>query len=219
MVRAGRKANPKLQRLLHLKSFTLTYLCLASMLTLLKLDSGFHYALLINIAYSILNATTYFYFTSFWQIARGYDFVNHEMEELLKALRSGRNTTKYSALRDLWSLHANLSVMARRINRVYGIQMMVSRTDYVVFTIIYDFFLNDLVCDLISRYQCLPKHDITEGKVTQQLSAYLIYEGSMRLDLKVSGLFSANKSQWLRMMGCIVCHCTLLLQFYVMLRN
>jgi len=198
MVRAERKTNSKLLGLLYIKSFTLSYLCLASLVTLLKLKSGIGLGLLINIAYSFLNVNTYLYFTSFWQVVRGYDFVNQEMKELLKALRCEKNILKHSeVLRVLWSLHSDLSIMARRINRVYGLQMMVSRTDYVIFTIIYgyigiiyvfkgmnlillhagliylvrtaDFFLNDFICDLISRYQCFPKHEITEGEITQQV--------------------------------------------------
>lgn len=190
---AGRQTCPQLRRLLHLKSFTFAYLTLGSLGSLVFLDSGFLEASLINMGYSILNLTTFFYFSSFWQVARGYDFVNQQLEK----------RTLEEEIRNLWSLHLLLSRMAQRINRIYGVQMLVSRLDYIIFTTVYgyvgmivlhegitpfifhailiyivrtaDFFLNDFICELTIRCQCYPKHETSEGKMSQEVSYFSQY--------------------------------------------
>ncbi|XP_015051555.2 putative gustatory receptor 59b [Drosophila yakuba] len=246
MALAGRKTNLKLKKLLYLKSFALTYLTLGSFISLLFLKKGYFEVTLMGIAYSILNVSNYFYFTSFWQIVRGYDFVDQEIKNLTTT-KSGSHVENFEEeLRDLWSFHWTLSRMASRISRVYGVQMIVSRTEYVLFSVVFgyvgiicmfqglslnilhvgliylvrtlDFFLIDVICDMTARYQNQPKHELVEGELNQKaLSAYLIYESSMRLDLKVCGLYFSNRGRWLEMMGAIACHATLLLQFHLTL--
>nr|AAO01016.1 Gr59a-PA [Drosophila erecta] len=241
---AGRKTSSRLKRLLYIKSFSLTYLTVGSFISLLLIKEGFLEVTLMGIAYSILNVSNYFYFTSFWQIVRGYDFVHREMKNLTVSRSGGHVNNFEERLRDLWALHWTLSLMASRISRVYGVQMIVSRTEYVLFSVVYgyvgiismfhgmsllilhvgliyfvralDFFLIDVICDLTTRYQNHPKHELVEGKINQ-LSAYLIYESSMRLDLKVCGLYFPNRARWLEMIGAIACHATLLLQFHLAL--
>lgn len=92
--------------------------------------------------------------------------------------------------------------MASRISRVYGVQMLVSRTEYVLFAVVYgyvgiiflfqgmslmlihagliyfiralDFFLNDVICDLTARYQSYPKHELIEGVINQKAVEYRV---------------------------------------------
>ncbi|KAH8252289.1 hypothetical protein KR038_002379 [Drosophila bunnanda] len=238
MDRAGLRPNPRLRRLLHLKSFTLAYVNFGSMVTMLFLQSGFLEILVVSFGYSILNLTAYFYFASFWQIARGFDYVNQQ-------LGSGRMPGE--EIRNLRSLHSLLGRMAHRINRIYGLQMLVCRLDYIIYTIIHgylgiiilsrgvnfyvvhdhflllvrtvDFFINDLICELSLSYQCQPKDDVSERIMSQELSDFLIYENSLQLNLKLCGLYIANRSQWLRMVGFIISNSTLLVQFYLILKK
>ncbi|XP_020810059.1 putative gustatory receptor 59b [Drosophila serrata] len=186
MDRAGLRPNPQLRRLLHLKSFTLAYMNISSVATMLFQQSGVLKTLQNSFAYSILNITTYFYFASNWQIARGYDCLNQQ-------LGSGR--TSEEEIRNLWSLHLLLGRMAQRINRIYGLQMLVCRLDYIICDIVggyisiifqnqgfnfrvvhatsillarsLDFFINDLICELSQRYQCHPKDEASERIMSQ----------------------------------------------------
>ncbi|KAH8253847.1 hypothetical protein KR032_007100 [Drosophila birchii] len=236
MERAGLRRNQKLQRLLHLKSFIFAFLNLGPLLAML-FQSDFIKAALISLGYSIIYLTTYFYFASFWQLARGYDFVSQQL---------GSGKTSAEEIRNLWSLHFRLGRMARRINKIYGLQMLACRLDHIISSIIYghagihfvnkgitflgaystlilllrtvDFFLNDFVCELTLRYQCQPKDELSEGAMSRELSDFLIYERSLQLNLKVCGLYSVNRSQFLQMIGFIVSNAILLVQFYLILK-
>ncbi|KAH8305904.1 hypothetical protein KR018_003197 [Drosophila ironensis] len=182
---AGKQTNPKLRRLFFWKSFTLTYLCIASVVSMGIFRPIVPSAMLINIGYSILNVTTFFYFVSFWQIARGFDFVNNQLED--------KNSIE--TVQELWAIHLKLNRMACRINRIYGLQMLISRIDYITFTTIYsyvgiiyfhdgnswlkmflicvyfvrgiDFFLNDYIAELIDQRQ--PKNSVTEGPLSKEV--------------------------------------------------
>ncbi|KAH8401181.1 hypothetical protein KR009_003543 [Drosophila setifemur] len=249
--RKGKKMPSKLQRLFLLKSFTVFYLCLAYLL------SPFVYyglqpweyilnGVLINIAYNILVASTYFYFVCFWQIVRGYDFVNQQLEDIASSSTIS-SADLAEEIRNLHALHANLRRTALRINRHYGPQMLASRFDYFMFSIIYgymgviyskyeknpsvekyygaliywvrsfDFFLNDYICDMVDRYQSKSKFININGSLSKEMSSYLIYENSMRLHLRVCGLYAANKSKWLQMVGSIIVHSVMLLQFHIVM--
>ncbi|KAH8252290.1 hypothetical protein KR038_002380 [Drosophila bunnanda] len=251
MSRTGKRMNSKLQRLFALKTFTLTYLCCAYMMSILVWRWGQSWtyimkALLINMSFNILIASTYFYFVSLWHIARGYDFVNQQLQEITSA---DWNDLKEQAeeLRSLWALHATLSRTAQRINRHYGPQMLASRFDHFIFSIIngylgtvsvrhedaasienvygfflywirsLDFFLNDYICDLMTEYQSEHKSYMTEGHMSKELSSYVIYEHSMRLNLLVCGLYPANRNKWMHMIASIVVHSSLLLQFHLIM--
>ncbi|KAH8401183.1 hypothetical protein KR009_003541 [Drosophila setifemur] len=243
MSKSGVQIKPKLRRLLYLKSFIFAYLCLISFALVLDIDSGMRIleAVIINVEYSIRNAITYSYFASFWQVSIGFDYVNHELEKLAC---SEYGTRKYAQkIRGLWDLHSLLSRMSHRINRIFSLQMLVTRMDYMAFAIIFgyvgmlfineeasvarllaasiyflrsaDFFLNDYICEVTAQYQCQQKHTLTEGNISEELSVYLIYESCMRLDLKVCGLFSVNVNQWLGMAGFINGQSILIFQFYL----
>ncbi|KAH8253850.1 hypothetical protein KR032_007103 [Drosophila birchii] len=253
MLRAGKRMNPKMWRLFILKTFTLTYLCGSYIMAIFiwQWEHSWAYimkTLLINMSFNILIASTYFYFVSFWQIARGYDFVNQQLEEITSA--EWHNLKEQAEeLRNLWALHANLSRTAQRINRHYGPQMLASRFDHFIFSIIngylgtvyayhqdapsiqsfygfflywirtLDFFLNDYICDLMTQYQSEQKSNITEGHMSKELSSYVIYEHSMRLNLLVCGLYPANRNKWLHMIASIVIHSSLLIQFHLVMSN
>ncbi|KAH8291123.1 hypothetical protein KR054_008885 [Drosophila jambulina] len=252
MLRAGKRMSPKLRRLFLLKTFTLTYLCLAYIMAIFVWQwehpswTIVMKALLINTSFNILIASTYFYFVSFWQIARGYDFVNQQLEEITSA---EWDDVKEQAeeLRSLWALHANLSRTAQRINRHYGPQMLGSRFDHFTFLIIngylgtlvahsndspsvekvygfflywirsMDFFLNDYICDLVTQYQSKPKSFITESHMSKELSSYVIYEHSMRLNMLVCGLYPANRNRWLHMIASVFSHSSLLMQLHLVM--
>ncbi|KAH8401182.1 hypothetical protein KR009_003542, partial [Drosophila setifemur] len=196
MTKSRTRIEPKMLRLLFLKSFILVYLCLISFTLFV-----FHWrpeslgAFIMSLEYSIRNASIYSYFTSFWQISRGFHFINQQLEKL-RLSKYGRRKHGQE-IRDLWVLHSRLSHMAERVNRIYGLQMLLSRLDYMAFSIIYgyvgilflrsslsalklvgasiyflrtvDFFLNDYICELTTRYQSQPKHRITEGKMSKEV--------------------------------------------------
>ncbi|EDX08311.1 GD11738 [Drosophila simulans] len=210
--------------------------------------SNFCNGLLVNISLTILVVTTFFYFISLWHVAKGYDFVNQQLKEVV-ASQSMDSKRKSKELRSLWALHRNLSYTARRINKHYGPQMLALRFDYFIYSIIngcigtiysttdqepsfekvfgsliywarsFDFFLNDYICDLVSEYQIQPKFFAPESSMSNELSSYLIYESSTRLDLLVCGLYPVNKRKWLQMVGSIIVHSSMLFQFHLVMRG
>lgn len=263
--RSGKQMDPNLRRIFYIKSFTLTSLCWGYFLALFIFQWGQSWsfildALLINTAYSILISNTYFYFVSFWQIAKGFDLVNQQLVEIVAVGLESRA----EEIRSLWALHGDLCRAANRINRHYGPQMLFSRLDYFMFTVLngymgmvfarfpetlfmhkfygaflfwirsVDFYLNDYICYVVTQYQRGPRITHIEDDLTQevniskyppysqivlilkfQLSSYLIYRGSMRLNLRVCGLYSVSTSLWLNMMGSIVVHTVLMAQFHL----
>ncbi|XP_017077378.2 putative gustatory receptor 59b [Drosophila eugracilis] len=249
MSRRAKEINPNLRHIFFLKSFTFSYLCVAYILTIFvyqwKLEwSQIAYGGLVNTSLTVQIVNTYIYFVSFWQIARGYDFVNQQVVEITSAAWLGSKVQAVE-LRGLWALHSNLSRTARRLNRHYGLQMLAIRFDYFIFSIInlymgtiyarygksdaieklygslifwirsVDFFLNDYICGLVTEYQSQPKYFVNERDMSNQLSSFLMYDSSTRLDLKVCGLYPANKKQWMEMVASILVHSTMLLQFHL----
>ncbi|XP_017053606.1 putative gustatory receptor 59b [Drosophila ficusphila] len=245
--RSGNHINSKLCQFFYLKSFTVGYVCasyivsvfiFAQKLSLHHQIAGF----LVNTFLNILVASTYLYFVSFWQIARGYDFVNQQLEEIFTTQRTN-SKARAKQLQSLWALHASLKRTAQMINRHYGLQMLAARFDFCMFSIlngymgsIYahsnqasameklfgavlhctraaDFFLNDYICDIVTEYQNKPKYFVTEGNTCKELTVYLIYESSSTSTFMVCGLYPANRNKWLKMMASIVVHIMLLLQF------
>ncbi|XP_017005859.2 putative gustatory receptor 59b [Drosophila takahashii] len=249
MSRTGKEINFKLRQMFVWKTCTLSYLCFSYLLTVFVYQWRMQWSeilclQLVNTFLTIQIVSTYFYFVSFWQIVRGYDFVNQQLEEIISD-QSMDSRDKEEELRSLWALHANLSRTAGRINRHYGPQMLATRFDYFIFSIIngylgtiyanydqtpsvekfygaliywirsVDFFLNDYICDVVTEYQSQPKYFVTEGSMSNELSSFLIYDSSMRLDLMVCGLYPANRKKWLQMVGSIIVHSIMLLQFHI----
>ncbi|SPP73532.1 putative gustatory receptor 59b [Drosophila guanche] len=250
MGRAGKRMNSKLRRLFYIKTFTMSCLCLSYVLGTFAFTGGFSFymilsSVLINNGYCILIGTTHLYFVSLWQVVRGYDYVNQQLEELIST-RSPLTSGYTEELRSLWSLHANLSRTAQKINRIYGRQMLASRFDYIVVTVIngyigsiyshnepnltkwyggllywiriMDFFMTDYICDLVTQCQSMRKDTVSEGVMSNELNSFLIYQNSMNLNLKVCGLYPANRKQWLSMSGAILCNSIMLLQYHLMMK-
>ncbi|XP_052841222.1 LOW QUALITY PROTEIN: putative gustatory receptor 59b [Drosophila gunungcola] len=255
MTRTGKRLNSKLRQLFLVKTFTLSYLCLSYFLGIFLYQSLFKLpwslawnGFLVNLFLSILILVTYFYFISFWQIARGFDFVNERLEEVISDQSMG-SKSQAEEIRSLWALHATLSRTALGINRHYGPQMLASRFDYFIFSIIYgyigtvsmnydqttsmekfygalvywirsvDFFMNDYICELVTQYQSQPKYFATKGSMSNELSSFLIYDSSTRLELMVCGLYPANRNKWLQMVASIVVYSITLFQFHLVMRN
>ncbi|XP_034650124.1 putative gustatory receptor 59b [Drosophila subobscura] len=253
MGRAGKRTNSSLRRLFYIKTITMSYLCLSYVLGTFLFTDGFTAymilsCVLINNGYNILISTTHLYFVSLWQVARGYDFVNQQLEELIST-RSPLTSGSTEELRSLWSLHASLSRTAQKINRIYGRQMLASRFDYIIFTVIngyigsiytrnepapfltkcygglvywiriMDFFMTDYICDLVTQYQSMRRDTVSEVSVmSNELHSFVIYQNSMKLNLKVCGLYPANRKQWLSMSGAILCNSIMLLQYHLMMK-
>ncbi|XP_041448984.1 putative gustatory receptor 59b [Drosophila obscura] len=248
MGRTQKKTNSKLRRLFYMKTFTMSYLCLCYCLEIFLFEDDYSMMLdsiLIYYGYIILISSPHLYFVSLWQIARGFDFVNQQLEELIST-RSPLTPGYTEELRSLWSIHASLSRTAHKINRICGCQMLATRLDYVTFSVItsytaamysvtdpgplfvkyfsvfycirtVDFFMTDYICDLVTEYQSMPKDTVSEGVMSDELSSYVIYQNSMHLNWKVCGLFRANRKQWLDMMAAILCHSVVLLQYHLMM--
>ncbi|KAH8327155.1 hypothetical protein KR074_005047 [Drosophila pseudoananassae] len=243
---SGIQMDPNLRRVFYIKTFTLTYLCWGYMLFFFIYHWGqswplFFDSLLINTAYSILITNTYFYFVSFWQIAKGFDLVNQKFTEIV----AGRLEGRAEELRNLWALHEDLCRAMRQINRHYGPQMLFSRFDYFMYTVLngymgmvyahfkdtpimekyygafifwirsVDFFLNDYICQVVTQYQSGPRITYFEDDMTQELSSYFIYKGSMKLNLRVCGLYTVSTNLWLNMMGSILVHTVMMAQFHL----
>ncbi|XP_043645019.1 putative gustatory receptor 59b [Drosophila teissieri] len=254
MLRTGKKMNSLSRRMFIIKAFTLTYLCLSYILAVFiyqwRVPSWSHLCngLLINFSLTILVVTTFFYFVSLMHVARGFDFVNQQLEEIVCSQSMGLKK-KEDELRSLWALHIKLCNTARRINKHYGPQMLALRFDYFIFSVInvcmgtiysiseqepnlekffgsilywtrsVDFFLNDYICNLVTEYQSQPKLFATEGCMSNELSSYLIYESSTRLDMLVCGLYPVNKAKWMQMVGSIIVHSIMLFQFHLLMRG
>lgn len=192
METADVKTSRKLARLMCVKSFTFAYLCLGALLWIQKAAGIWDILtqLITIIAYSILNATTYLYFLSFWQLARGFDFINQRQERC-----------DSEELRGLWSLHSTLRRMANKVNDIYGLQMLVSRIDFIVYTIVYgyvgiiysqsnfsmlkaysvglywirslNFFLNDYISELVGLYECQSSPSFNDGPSPKEVFSKL----------------------------------------------
>ncbi|EDW92266.2 putative gustatory receptor 59b [Drosophila yakuba] len=254
MLRTGKKMNSLIRRMFLIKTFTLTYSCFSYIVAVFIYQwraqnwSYFFNGLLINFSLTILIVTTFFYFVSLMHVARGFDFVNQQLEEIVCSQSMGLKK-KEDELRSLWALHIKLNNTARRINKHYGPQMLALRFDYFIFSVInvcmgtiystsdeersfdkffgsllywtrsVDFFLNDYICNLVTEYQRQPKLFPTEGSMSNELSSYLIYESSTRLDLMVCGLYPVNKATWMQMVGSIIVHSIMLFQFHLVMRG
>ncbi|XP_034650125.1 putative gustatory receptor 59b [Drosophila subobscura] len=251
MGRTQNKVNLKLRRLFYTKTLTTLYLLLCTILEVLLFNEDYSTTAIFDLILTyygslILISSTHCYFVSLWQVARGYDFLHQQLEELIST-RSPLTSGYTEELRSLWSLHASLSRTAQKINRIYGRQMLASRFDYIIFSVItsytaiiytlsdpgplfakyfgafygirtLDFFMTDYICDLMCEYQRMPKDTVSEVSVmSNELSSYVIYQNSMHLNLRVCGLFPANRKQWLNMMGAILCHSIMLLQYHLMM--
>ncbi|XP_068147534.1 putative gustatory receptor 59b [Drosophila tropicalis] len=249
--------EPEISRLLttlfYLKCFTTVYLSVNSLVSFfewLEFSSLLSVlaALFFNFGINILGSAVFCYFLALWRMSLGFECINREINRIISSSSSASHADLVT-LRQLWSVHAQLSRTVLNVNRMYGLQMLVARFYYVTFTVIYgywgifftfdtnasfwwiiygsltytirtlDFYLLDYICDLIVKYQSPPKHEVTEGNWFKELNSYVIYGNSSRISLWVCGLFKVDRQQWFEMMGAVLSYSVVLMQFHFYLKN
>lgn len=159
------------------------------------------------------------------------------------------NRLELDELYRLWSQHSVLGRCTLKMNKVYGLLLLAARFDYLTFSVInlywemlfsfaakspfymimlgafnywvrlVDFYLLDVICDLIIQYQNCPHHLVTEGHWFKEINSYLMYVNTSKFELWVCGLYTANRSRWFTMLGTIVSFSILLLQFHLIMRK
>ncbi|XP_017077379.2 putative gustatory receptor 59b [Drosophila eugracilis] len=196
-------------------------------------------------AMNILEMVPMGYFLGLWHIARGFDYVNKRMDEI----KTSKSIRDLKELQDLWGLHAGLTKTALKINRTYGPQMLASRFDHFIIGVVQaywgaffaynrstsflwiaygfgqyyirslDYYLIDYMCDLVVKYQGAAKHSWSESHWTKEISSYVIYVNSSKLQLWTCGLFQANRSLWFEMMSSVLYYILVVLQFHLVMGN
>ncbi|KMY95961.1 putative gustatory receptor 59b [Drosophila simulans] len=192
---------------------------------------------------NILNMVPMGYFLALWHIARGFDCVNRRLDQIVKS-KSPRN---HRELQHLWLLHACLTKTALNINKIYAPQMLASRFDHFVigvvqaywgavftfdlttpfFWLVYgtvqyhvrslDYYLIDNMCDVAVEYHDSAKHTWSEVRWTKEISSYVIYSNSSKLQLWSCGLFQANRRMWFAMISSVLYYILVLLQFHLVM--
>ncbi|XP_033156559.1 putative gustatory receptor 59b [Drosophila mauritiana] len=192
---------------------------------------------------NILEMVPMGYFLALWHIARGFDCVNRRLDQIVKS-KSPRN---HRELQHLWLLHACLTKTALNINKIYAPQMLASRFDHFVigviqaywgavftfdlttpfFWVVYgsvqyqvrslDYYLIDNMCDVAVEYHDSAKHSWSEVGWTKEISSYVIYSNSSKLQLWSCGLFQANRSMWFAMISSVLYYILVLLQFHLVM--
>ncbi|KAH8290416.1 hypothetical protein KR054_002736 [Drosophila jambulina] len=250
MARSGKKTSSKLWRLFYLKISILLYKSLSQLLSSFIYGTPLEFrnkpqisSLVLNIGKNLVAASEFLYFLAFWEIVRGYEFINERLEELIPHSKSNKKE-----LSRLWALHLKLGKTLKRIHGLFGPQMLAARLNYFLSNVMngyigillwkdkatpcffvysraiqfvlrsLDSFLHDYIIGLASEYQSKRRDSITEEEtMSKEVIAYIIYESSMKFDLKICGLFTANKMAWLQMMELILTHFIVLLQFHLVL--
>ncbi|XP_020803019.1 putative gustatory receptor 59b [Drosophila serrata] len=215
MSKSGKNTSSKLCKVLYLK------ICLVASRSLHNLMQCFIYGLpvefrfkprisclIVTIGKNLVVASTFQYFLVFWNIARGYDFINERIDELIPQSKS-----KKKEISRLWDLHFKLGRTFTRINRLFGPQMLTARLNYFSYTVMNSYFgillwnekstpnffmcmwsivfllhtmssfLSDYIIGLATETQSKRRDSITEenGTMSKETSAYIIYETSMKL--------------------------------------
>ncbi|KAH8347667.1 hypothetical protein KR084_000101 [Drosophila pseudotakahashii] len=146
MTRSGKCASSRLRRILILKKFSFAFLWLGNFITVLvfwlwtRYDRSMLFGdLLITCGLNMMVMCAYFHFVTFWNIARGYEFVNQRMDDLIPALKPHTWLEK-KEIYHLWAMHLKLGRIAQRLQRVCGLQMLAWRLNYFLRTIILGFY-------------------------------------------------------------------------------
>ncbi|SPP73533.1 putative gustatory receptor 59b [Drosophila guanche] len=243
------RVRRSLQVTIYLKFSTAAFVCLT--IFVFSFHSGVERnwrtvagIIFLSNALNILQIVPMGYFLALWHIARGFDYVNQRLDDILAA-----TPTDMQELRRIWALHAALTRTAIRINKIYGPQMMAIRFDNFIFGVInaywgtffslhsgtnilwvvfgalaycfrcLDSYLIDYVSDLAMHYQSSPKHAWSEGYWSQDINSYVTYLGSSKLQLWTCGLYKENRSLWFDTTSSILYYYIMLLQFHLVLRN
>ncbi|XP_030388343.1 putative gustatory receptor 59b, partial [Scaptodrosophila lebanonensis] len=237
--------------LFYAKFATVFYLCISNWIHAVIMAMEYKWWILPGLlfymnALNLIITTTFGYYLALWHIARAFYFVNNELTDLSQRTGVNKPTSKdVEHLRHLRALHAVLTRTSLRINQVYSFQMLASRFDYVVTSIIntylgllftfsfdtpayliafglsihvartLDFYLLDLMCDLVLQYQQWPRHELTECRWFRELNDFVIYASSSKINLWVCGLFQANQKLWFKMMCSITAYSIVLMQFHI----
>ncbi|XP_017096415.2 putative gustatory receptor 59b [Drosophila bipectinata] len=182
------------------------------------------------------------YFLVLWFISRGYDYVNHLVDQHIRA-----PVVDLEELQRLWSFHSVLSKAVLRVNRIYGPQMLAIRFDTFIFGVIQaywgiffsfgakvpkawlvygsfsyifrlvDGFLVDYMSELLVKYQKSTKNSWSETNWRRETSDFVIYSNSSKLELWTCGLYKNNRSLWLQMTFSVFNYFLVLLQFHLVL--
>nr|XP_017018780.1 putative gustatory receptor 59b [Drosophila kikkawai] len=250
MARSGKKTSSKLWGLLYSKIAGVVYTALSHLMSSFIYGMPLEFcfkprisSLIVNIGSNLIVANVFLYFLAFWHIARGYDFINQRIKELIP-----HSESKKKELSRLWALHFKLSRAAKRIHDFFGPQLLAGRFNYFIVSVVNSFlgilfwkdgttpsiflylwviffamrtfgsFLIDYIVGLATEYQSKRRDLVTEeDTMSKETSAYIIYESTMKLDLKICGLFTVNQVTWLQMMELILSFFIVLLQFHLVL--
>ncbi|XP_041449112.1 putative gustatory receptor 59b [Drosophila obscura] len=233
----------------YLKFFTAAFMCLT--ICVFQFHSGAELTwkttaqiIFLSNVLNILEVVPMGYFLALWHIARGFDFVNQRLDDIMAS-----TPIDLKELRNLWSLHAAMTRTVLRINKIYGVQMLAFRFDNFIFGVInaywgtffsfhadtnvlwvvfgavsywircVDSYLIDHVSDLAMHYQSSPKHAWTEKYWSKEINSYVTYVSSCKLQLRTCGLYQENRSLWFETISSILYYYIMLLQFHLVIRN
>ncbi|XP_017053607.1 putative gustatory receptor 59b [Drosophila ficusphila] len=237
-----------LRIILYVKYLALAYLCFTEAILLFYSNKEITWLTIANFvflsnAYNIQEMVPMGFFLALWHIARGFDYVNRRLDEII----TSKDSRNLKEVRRLWLLHAELTKSALRVNKIYGPQMLANRFNNFVFGVIQaywgafftfekstsfywvvygsvgylirslDFYLVDYMCDLVVRYQGSAKHAWSESRWTKEISSYVTYASSSKLELWTCGLFPVNRSLWFDMITSILYYILMLLQFHIVI--
>ncbi|XP_041448880.1 putative gustatory receptor 59b [Drosophila obscura] len=233
----------------YLKFFTAAFMCLT--IFVFQFGSGVELTwkttariIFLSNVLNILEVVPMGYFLALWHIARGFDFVNQRLDDIMAS-----TPIDLKELRNLWSLHAAMTRTVLRINKIYGVQMLAFRFDNFIFGVInaywgtffsfhadtnflwvvfgsvsywircVDSYLIDHVSDLAMHYQSSPKHAWTEKYWSKEINSYVTYVSSCKLQLRTCGLYQENRSLWFETISSILYYYIMLLQFHLVIKN
>ncbi|KAH8327160.1 hypothetical protein KR074_005050, partial [Drosophila pseudoananassae] len=246
----GRKRiqiNKALSSVFYAKCLTLSWLCIFDFAFVFLAHGPMDWKdVFLNVflwnANNILHILPMGYFLVLWYFARGYDYVNHLVDQLITA--PGEDLEE---LHRLWSFHTALSKAVLRVNRIYGPQMLAIRFDTFIFGVIQaywgifftfgakvpnawlfygtisyvirfvDAFLIDHMSELLVKYQKSTKDSWSEINWSRETSDFVIYSNSSKLELWTCGLYKNNRSLWLQMTFSVFNYFLMLLQFHLVL--
>ncbi|XP_064537887.1 putative gustatory receptor 59b [Drosophila montana] len=241
--------------LFQLKLGTMLYLCLTGMTSCLMMPNITNWMAIICAFFfgntmNIPLLAIYRYFLALWDIAYCYQYLNSELEHFMSCVRQRYPTNaELEELQRLWSLHSLLTRCTLRINKIYGLLLLTTRFDNLVFCVVYgywgilfsfsikapiymlvfgatnynmrllDFYLLNFMCDQTVRFQSSAHHVLSEGYWFKELDAYVLYVCTSKLNLWVCGLYKVNRRCWFQMIGSIFGFSILLLQFHLLLNK
>ncbi|XP_017111539.2 putative gustatory receptor 59b [Drosophila elegans] len=236
--------------LIYVKFFTVFWMCITETASFFYSIDTFNWTnvatfIFLTNAANILEMVPMSYFLALWHIARGFDYVNQRLDEIV----TSKSSTELKELKDLWLLHACLTKTTHNINKIFGPQMLASRFNYFIIGIIrgywgaffafnestpvywmvygsvgyqvrtLDNYLIDHMVDLVVEYQSSAKHAWSERRWTKEISGYVTYANSSKLQLWTCGLFQPNRSLWFDMISSVFYYMLMLLQFHLVMGN